>query len=185
MFEAVRKIAIRYLDNDDPLPVVDESASFWFRRFATSLSIGNGAGLLATSGLLQTNQDYIGLLSQPFGWFALGTITAGVLPLFLGVRTWLKKPRPGLKQSPTKDNVPELYDHKMPIALYIAHNAATKFYILATAISATLFIIGLYSAWDAMDRQRQQQIEPAPLLLEQPGESTVDRTASAPDDTEF
>lgn len=184
MFNALRKTAIRYLDDDDPLPVIDESASFWFRRFSTSLSIGNGAGLLATSGLLQTNHEYVGLLAQPFAWFALGTIAAGILPIFLGAKTWLKKPKPKLKQSPTTDKIPERYEHKLPIIMYLIHNTATKFYILITIASSTLFIIGIYSAWEAMDQQGQQQSATAPLLIEQAAENTIDSIETAPEELE-
>jgi len=63
-----------------------ERAEFWFRRFFTSLGVGNGAAFAAISaGLLQAQkpEEIAPLAFGPLVVFAVGTVTAGLVPFVL------------------------------------------------------------------------------------------------------
>lgn len=68
-----------------------EDQAFWFRRFMTSLQIGNGAGFLAAvSGIVQADANVLPIIATliwpPATYFGLGVGAAGILPLMLAAR---------------------------------------------------------------------------------------------------
>lgn len=64
-----------------------EERGFWFRRFYTSLAIGNGAAMAAVANHLfnpDTAQATVRAGLTPFVCFASGVVLAGTIPMFLG-----------------------------------------------------------------------------------------------------
>lgn len=134
----------KYLEKGNTFQDETES-SFWFKRFTTSLTIGNGAGALALGSYASdVDSGLQKLLSVPFGLFSVGIILSGLTPLFLGLRYSIATPPKRFKEELTEGSKPEEGNYKHPIFWATYHFTITRLHYLSALISAIVFSFGLY-----------------------------------------
>jgi len=141
-----------YLSNGN-LIQNDEESSFWFRRFTTSLAIGNGAAALAIGSYASSaGGGFNSALSFPFGVFALGILLSGLLPLALSVRHSLKVPRKRYKKGPSEETKPDEGRYYHPIFWAIYYWTAMKLHFALAIFAAAFFSYGLYLVFEQFDK---------------------------------
>jgi hypothetical protein len=116
-----------------------EDASFWFRRFFTTLSIANAAAFAAlASGLLQADEpkNIAPLVAPAMIQFAWGMLTAGSVPLLL----WLR--------FGTDDWLSDNYEQGKWVrgARWTVKFASQGAMAFAAVLSVTFFALGLFTA---------------------------------------
>lgn len=101
MLRLTRELAaIQAADDARDRAAQDDEATFWFRRFFTSVAIANGAAFAAlAAGFLNTDDKaaIANALAEIMSFFAIGMCTAGLIPALLWARVKL-----GASQSKSK-----------------------------------------------------------------------------------
>ncbi|MBI1263747.1 MAG: hypothetical protein GC187_03320 [Alphaproteobacteria bacterium] len=134
------------------LPQDDEESSFWFRRFTTSLAIGNGAAALAIGSYASSAGDgFDSALSFSFGVFSLGILLSGLLPLALSIRHSMKVPRKRFKIRLSEEERPEgVYRH--PIFWALFYWIFMKAHFALAIVAAALFSWGLFLVYEQFSK---------------------------------
>ncbi|MEE2525334.1 hypothetical protein V0U79_03075 [Hyphobacterium sp. HN65] len=148
----LQKWTLKYLSDSTPDATLTEDGQFWFRRFFTSLSIGNAAAILALGAYLNSSQDQALAASQiklPFVVFSLGLALAAFTPLTLWIRFEAKKAPERLSFAKStddgsgEDKLPESVGYDHPIFWAISHFILVNAHYLIALISSACFVCGL------------------------------------------
>lgn len=136
--------------DSEPLPDDEvDNASFWFRRFITSLSLGHGAGLLSVLTLATSSwiEDQQARLAWPFLFFATGVVAAGAAPLLLIVRHRAARPRVQTNDNASLEADPSAYSLPSPVVQWCWYRLRRLLFMLSALCAAALFIAGLVAYW--------------------------------------
>lgn len=133
--------AIELLSQDSDKPDT-EHVEYWFRRFFTSLVIGNAAGAFALGAFITGSEDRASaakLVLGEFTWYLIGAAAAGIVPFAMWLRLVIKKKRPRIEQKdPESRPVAIGYEHPVFWALLFLIFRYLAFPI--AAISAGIFV---------------------------------------------
>ena len=144
----------------------EEESSFWFRRYATSLSIGNGAGALAVAGYAgSAAPDFEAALATPFAIFAVGIILSGLLPLLLSVRHSLQVAPKRFEKIVDEKTKPEEGEHKHPIFWATIHWASTRCHYILALLASAIFAAGLWQVYETFTPSSAPRAPAPPLRL--------------------
>ena len=138
----IRKWAEEYLNQSSTLS--PEDGKFWYRRFTTSLSIGNGAALIALASYAASSDfnQTVSVIRIPFSLFSAGLVLSGITPMFLGLKNTIDKASPKTGKFTGKEN-PENAQYQRPILDALSHASITNIHIALLLISSILFTLGL------------------------------------------
>lgn len=123
-----------------------EEATFWFRRFFTSLAIANGAAFVAlAAGFLQADDRALvaPLLPSPMTHFGVGMVLAGAVPLLF----WLKI---------QTGKIPEKW-----MIGHISNGSVTGLIVSFVSASVIALLMGLYICVAAIEDFGNSSITPS------------------------